>query len=309
MEYICSCGKVFSSSQAINGHKAKCKVHLGEEKYLQFYNNQIKKINQVKEKLKAFYAKKREIELDKIRICEKCKEEYTWKKTQPFYSKRFCSKHCSHSHNISEEQKQKTSKSLRLTHSQNDIKLKNYLILHPNEENIPYFKKCSRCGVEFICYNRHRKNCDNCKGNKGLHYKVKDSSKMGGLREKGGKVKKYITYTNKYNNTMVLNQYECKIAEYLDTLSYEWNRNLKGFNYIDEKGKLRKFYPDFYISDLDLYVEFKGWNVSWMKHKMKDAQFRNPDLKLKIIYMEKRHIEKEDDVLLKDLIPGISVFE
>lgn len=237
-------------------------------------------------------------------ICPKCGIEF-----ENNTNRKFCSRKCANSHVISIEQKQKTSKSLRLTHSQNKIQLKNYLLLHPNEENIPYFKKCSRCGIEFICYNRHRKNCDNCKCNKGLHYKVKDSSKMGGLRENGGRVKNYIKYINKYNNLMTLNQYEYKIAEYLDSLSYKWKRNLKGFDYIDEKGKQRKFYPDFYIEDLDLYVEFKGWNASWMKYKMKDAQFRNPNLKLKIIYMEKRYTEKEDDILLKDLTPGISVFE
>lgn len=296
MEYICSCGKKFNSSQAINGHKAKCRIHLGEDKYLHLYNNQLKKMDQIKQKLKAFYNKKREIELNKVRICEKCKKEYTWKETQPFYSKRFCSKFCSHSHIVSNEQKQKISLALKNKYKKDII-------------DLPYYKKCSRCGQEFLCYNDKRKNCDNCKGTKGLHYKVKDSSKMGGLREHGGKVKNYIKYINRYNNEMTLNQCEYKIAKYLDSLSYKWNRNLKGFDYIDEKGNNRKFYPDFYIQDLDLYVEFKGWNAAWMKHKMRDAQSRNPNLRLKIIYMEKRYTETENDILLKDLIPGISVFE
>lgn len=32
-KYVCKCGKEFDSSQAFNGHKSGCRIHLGEEKY------------------------------------------------------------------------------------------------------------------------------------------------------------------------------------------------------------------------------------------------------------------------------------
>ena len=36
--YKCECGKEFTNSQAFNGHKSHCKIHLGETKYLENLN-------------------------------------------------------------------------------------------------------------------------------------------------------------------------------------------------------------------------------------------------------------------------------
>jgi len=33
--YKCECGKEFDNSQAFNGHKSHCKIHLGGTKYLE----------------------------------------------------------------------------------------------------------------------------------------------------------------------------------------------------------------------------------------------------------------------------------
>jgi hypothetical protein len=56
-----------------------------------------------------------------------------------------------------------------------------------------------------------------------------------------------------------------------------------GFPYTDLQGRQRKFYPDFYIEDFDLYVEYKGWVIPDMVHKMNDAK-ENNDFNLLIVY-------------------------
>lgn len=105
---------------------------------------------------------------------------------------------------------------------------------------------------------------------------------MGGFRENGGRCK-LVKYTNILNELMYLNADEIKIAEILDNLQLNWKRNKIGLKYADENGKIRKFYPDFYIEENDLFVEYKGWVTSHMIHKMKNAVKRN-NINLKIIY-------------------------
>lgn len=105
---------------------------------------------------------------------------------------------------------------------------------------------------------------------------------MGGPRPGGG-YSKMLPYTSKHGEEMKLNSEEIKAAQYLDSISYIWSRNWKGFPYVDFEGEDRKFYPDFYLKDLDLYVEYKGWITDKMRHKMNMANKNNADLKLLII--------------------------
>lgn len=133
-------------------------------------------------------------------------------------------------------------------------------------------------------------------------YVVKDSSKMGGPRDGGGH-SKLIAYTNRFGEEMKLNKEEIEVAEFLDTTEYTWSRNWKGFSYTDLEGKPRKFYPDFYVKNLDLYIEYKGWITDKMDHKMKEAQLKNDDLKLLIVVgRNKRFLHM--GVPLDDLLNG-----
>lgn len=48
-------------------------------------------------------------------------------------------------------------------------------------------------------------------------------------------------------------------AELCDTLAVKWHKNTSQyFPFVDSKGKSRKYYPDFYLADYDLWVEIKG---------------------------------------------------
>lgn len=216
-----------------------------------------------------------------ITICPKCGKEF-----ENNTNRKFCTRSCANSHIQTKEQnysrKLKRKKKYLNPQNPNYRKLLQELI-DKKEEKLPYFGICSRCGKEFIFYKKGRKNCDDCKCNKGLHYKVKNSSKMGGIREKGGKTKNYIKYINKLNEEMILNLSEYEVAKYLDRLNLKWHRNWKGFEYIDLLGRKRKYYPDFYVEDFDLYIEYKGWINKENSHKMKSA-LENNNFKLKIIY-------------------------
>lgn len=162
-----------------------------------------------------------------------------------------------------------------------------------DDRNLSYSKEdevqkvCSICSETFLKKRLSQKFCSRVCSSKNAYlqssgYKVKDSSKMGGLREKGGRGKQF-PYFNKSGEKMSLNIEEIEVAKLLDSSSYAWQRNTRGFPYKDEHGKLRKFYPDFYISDLDLYLEYKGWVTEKMIHKMQSAIEEN-DFNLKVVY-------------------------
>ncbi len=205
--------------------------------------------------------------------CERCQKEHNGL----YGSGRFCSQKCAHARTLSKESKEKIRQSL----------LKERVI-----------KQCNGCQKEFVSLkSRNQKYCShscamtNNSNATGKTWKVKDSSKMGGPRPGGGR-SKALLYESPIAGKMKLNKEEIEIAKVLDEAHLNWKRNLKGFPYITQDGTSRKYYPDFYIIDYDLYVEYKGWITNKMHHKMQDAQKRNKDLNLKIIYGNDKRYRK-----------------
>lgn len=113
-------------------------------------------------------------------------------------------------------------------------------------------------------------------------YRIADSSRMGGPRDGGGH-SKVIEYVSRFDETMKLNREEILCAKLLDSSEFRWSRGKTGFPYTSESGAERKFYPDFFVEELNLHIEYKGWLTDAMRHKMKDAQNRNPNLRLLIL--------------------------
>lgn len=192
-----------------------------------------------------------------MKICEYCKEEHTGK----YASGRFCDAFCSRGFSTSKNKKEIARKI--------SLKLKK----PPNK------KICIECHLEFNA-NRPKMKCCSVKcANRASTKKqigaVKKSGAgrkvgSGGLRPGGGKSKQ-IEYFSWLGERMMLNIEEIEVAKILDLLKLDWRRNNKGFPYMDKKGNNRKYYPDFYINDFILYLEYKGWVIDAMRHKMKTA--------------------------------------
>lgn len=64
-------------------------------------------------------------------------------------------------------------------------------------------------------------------------------------------------------------KWEVLLAKWFDENQITWTRNKRRFPYIF--GKLRHYVPDFYLADIDCYVEVKGWKT--LKDEAKWAQF------------------------------------
>lgn len=168
-EYVCECGKVFYNSQALNGHKSNCKVHLGEEKYQEAVNRRLKASEKgrqtLKDKSNEFNAKKDEEKRQwesEGHLCEHCGKVMT-----EFYgSGRFCSRECANSREHTEESRIKTANSLKQFYANSNTfrKTENrldfnqyvdgtkelYLSGVANHKNLKYYKLDQVENIDFV---------------------------------------------------------------------------------------------------------------------------------------------------------------
>lgn len=210
-------------------------------------------------------------------ICENCKIPHDGK----YGSGRFCGLKCARGFSTKNKRLEinaKVSKTLSLNRITIKCQIcsKDFLAKVCRDGKI-YRKLCSKVCSKIYC----RKNV------LGKRWTVSDSSKMGGLRDGGGRTKT-TPYINNFSEEMHLNKEEVRVAIELDKSGFLWKRNFVGFKYTNLDGKNRKFYPDFYIPELNLFIEYKGWVTDEMTHKMNDAKDKNLDLNLLIIYSENK---------------------
>lgn len=87
--------------------------------------------------------------------------------------------------------------------------------------------------------------------------KVAKDAGCGGYRAKAGRSKK--TYrVDSFGITVCLqSSFEAKLATILDTLQFRWIRP-KHLWYLDKLQQKRKYYPDFYLPELDIYLDPKN---------------------------------------------------
>ncbi len=62
-----------------------------------------------------------------------------------------------------------------------------------------------------------------------------------------------------YNGIKLKGSWEVMVAEWLDSNNIKWEHETKHFEY-EWNGK-RKYYPDFYLPELDIFLEVKGYKT------------------------------------------------
>lgn len=91
--------------------------------------------------------------------------------------------------------------------------------------------------------------------------------------------------------------WELLVAIYFDSKKYNWERNIKRFNYINLNNKESNYTPDFWVQNLQSYIEVKGYENELTKCKLK--QFKD---KIQIYKEDKiREIEKELKITINQL--------
>jgi hypothetical protein len=243
-------------------------------------------------------------------ICHNCLSEFEYRKSSKKNSEiKLCSKKCNQEHlsKCNKLKREEINKKVSLKLKGKKSPLKGTKLKRTLQINYS-FEKCKNCGIEFCNLIGRNKYCGKeCLkqffGSDAHRNKMSNAlkGKAGGLRDGGGYSKVY-EYININKQKMKLNNSEIKIAKALDNLCLNWNRNINGFKYIDIYGKNRRYYPDFYIKDYDIYVEYKGFITEKMEHKMKDALSKN-NFDLLIIYSNNKrykHLGLNDEQIKND---------
>jgi hypothetical protein len=66
------------------------------------------------------------------------------------------------------------------------------------------------------------------------------------------------TKTIEYKGFNLKGSWELEVAKWLDKHGIKWTNEVKGFEYFWE-GKIHLYFPDFYLTELDKYIEVKGY--------------------------------------------------
>lgn len=203
-----------------------------------------------------------------LKNCKNCNLEFSSRKLE---NRIFCSKNCSAIFNnkkrdinfyINNKTKDAMCKNCQ-TRLQVDTRacLKNVICKKcKKERNKKYNKKyrsvklaefnCKICGKSFKSYSfGNKKTCsDKCKNIASVY-----------IRDYQNGSRKNIWYFNKNQNKNILleSSWELKVAEKLDDKNVKWIRP-DPISWYDEENKKRYYYPDFYIPDLDLYLDPKN---------------------------------------------------
>lgn len=86
---------------------------------------------------------------------------------------------------------------------------------------------------------------------------VKDNPNSYSSSNVSGRTKRY-GISNGEDELTVTGTWELEVAIWLNELKINWTNILDGIEY-EWNGKTRLYFPDFYLTDYDIYLEVKGF--------------------------------------------------
>ena len=268
--------------QCLPGFPLKCKEYVDNQAKATNKESFLIKKKALAESNKIFYLKSPS-------FCINCNIEMEYEKRH----NKFCSKSCSatfnnkqRDHQIYEDIFKKRSEKISNSNRKNAI-------LRTKTAKKNYEKEpvhCVICGSCLLFSSRHVKTCsDICRSR--LSSKKQKALKYRRIR------KNPITYTTKDGKDVTLDStYELKVAVELDKNNILWERP-KPLQYTDELKDERYYYPDFYLSEYDVYLDPKNdFLIQHDTDKIKRAKIFNS---VRIIILNKNQLKWE---VIKELV-------
>ena len=95
-----------------------------------------------------------------------------------------------------------------------------------------------------------------------------------GWMPKAGRCKKFKYISPIAGEVYLDGTWELAVANWLDKNKYNWARNKKRFKYINLRGTVSHYVPDFWVEELGGYLEVKGYETELDRCKW--SQFSDP---------------------------------
>jgi hypothetical protein len=90
-----------------------------------------------------------------------------------------------------------------------------------------------------------------------------------GWMPKAGRCKKYKHISPIAGEVYLDGTWELAVATWLDNKKYNWKRNTKRFQYLNLKNQISYYTPDFWVEELNGYLEIKGYETELDRCKWK----------------------------------------
>jgi len=97
-----------------------------------------------------------------------------------------------------------------------------------------------------------------------------------------------------YNGVKLKGSWELKTAKWLDSQSIKWENESQSFPYI-WNGKEHRYFPDFYLNDLNVYIEVKGYKTE--RDEAKWSYF--PET---LIVIDKKYINQLNELKIENFL-------
>lgn len=258
-EFICDCGRKFYGKQSFNGHQGKCRIHLGEDKYLQARQRSVDALRKGTEQCVTNRQKERDKKQEEwdnsVHVCERCGKQYTEK----FGTGRFCSDYCSRARKLTQEEISKRTQTLQ----------KNCMERYYQNPRI-----CSICGDSLPYGSRlNRETCSQECHDK-LIMSLVEQWAPENMKRKG--FFKWGTYKGIHCDS----SWELAYVMYNLYHDIEFERCRDHFTYYDKNGKSHEYFPDF-IQDGE-YIEIKNYSTETVELKLQAVIDKGH--KIKVLY-------------------------
>jgi hypothetical protein len=197
-----------------------------------------------------------------MKICPKCQINHLKSGT-------FCSRKCANSRVFTNDSNLRRGASVKAAAAKMNKVLFSEAVKRGSKYQGPYCKltprKCSACGVDYLA-SRDKPQYTTCSEECFLFIKRKNRA--------GNKTA--------YKDEMYDSSWEADLAKWFDENNIQYTRPKQSIKWIDSKGKERKYFPDFYIPVLELYVDPKN------KFCIKDQQEKldKVSVSIQLIYGE-----------------------
>jgi predicted nucleic acid-binding Zn ribbon protein len=220
---------------------------------------------------------------DNPKFCKHCDKKIPYSKRE----NTFCNASCSASYTNKKRKgiKRKT-RALKNIKSAN-IKLAETKSKYFKEEYEKNPKKCIICGNKIVYKKRENKTCSNKCKNILLRKKSIAHPNCGG---------KTFYKRYEYNGINFDSSWEVKIAKWLDKNNIKWIRKGLLFWWSDKGGQRRRYHPDFYLPEYDVYLDPK--NPYKLKNDLPKLKKVIEEHKITLHYGSIEKIKKEVKKLL-----------